>query len=502
MSMATTSANGGAVEKIFVRKFPTHRNPHLDKWVSWWLIQLYGSCRYTGLASAELDFCGHIAPMNDAEFDRLGLAPIGIGYSRLDEHLPNGARIPEECSATLTAKWLNLRGKTDLEPLLEEVEYFDSNTGASLRHLSELIKVATRRMDNPILLYRAWIKPALDAIHDSLILGLNRRAGIRSVVSEWNRVKDKILHKNFVPDPKAREEIETYILSMLKGSDSVYKRGLDDPSRRSVTNLAYILNAMYQNGNPDEDTREWSLFAFSKMVEDQMDFFECLKICEKTETFPIQTRVWGKDKVIRGIIVQGDRPNLLKAARHKNGGDAQVVIKLGSSGNVIQVDQGVPGITLRWVARMIRWYELPKDRFGKLLDNDTDLQSLSNPGTHPKVQNWYYFAKGEQFFNGCDTHSATPTRIHVWALQEILMFGFDGDLSWEWFKIHQPSEQSHYNPRRTIKIRAKRTERLTEHLLKPAPEKSDRTVQDEGIQIEAIAPPDERGLEQEVFQGK
>jgi len=82
------------------------------------------------------------------------------------------------------------------------------------------------------------------------------------------------------------------------------------------------------------------------------------------------------------------------------------------------------------------------------------------------------------------------------------MFGFDGDLSWEWFKIHQPSEQSHYNPRRTIKIRAKRTERLTEQLLKPAPEKPDRTVQDEGIQIEAIAPPDERGLEQEVFQGK
>ena len=104
-----------------VRRLPVHKEAHFDELIAATILKRFGQSYFPGIQDARLECWDGMPEGKSWEdlFFNYQILPVGMGFSPLDEHLPDGTRIPNECAATLAAKAVDLWEDRALMPLLK-----------------------------------------------------------------------------------------------------------------------------------------------------------------------------------------------------------------------------------------------------------------------------------------------------------------------------------------------------------------------------------------------
>ncbi len=376
-----------------------HKSPHLDEIVAYYLLKVYGMLK-ASVRFVDADITG-----TEADHDRNCVLPIGCGDNcRFNEHRKGIERLKGECATTLAAKFLGINELPEVKRLIAEVLKCDTEAGCMPTQLAELVKVANRSMPGNYLGVLTWVTTALKAIIHNEQYHFTALPGEKSLVDLLKAMDAE--GKYFSEDSRIREHLFRISHDSLRRSD------------KCITELASILQAMHRLPYKAEDISTWLETPLLQITSDQLQFWQLVDLYKKQEIIPVRAMDNRGEYELKLMVIESDDLQAPRAARFTG---ADIVLCRTSKGNVmISVDTRIPDLNLSNVVRMIRWMDLPKK-----ITNEPSWLDLGVPGAHDLhcLAHWYYFKKGEQIFNGSQTHSAPPTKIPTEALVEAIKYG-------------------------------------------------------------------------------
>jgi hypothetical protein len=384
----------------FIREVVMHQNPHWDEVVAYYLWYQYGDKKFQNTKGAAIRFVESDPVGTDEEFDKDGILPIGCGKGRFDEHREGVERLEGECATTLVAKYLGIRNKPELERLIDETLHFDTHEGCASTQLPEILKRAHRNtsdnyatMDWALLPIAAMVR--LEKYHYA------KRKGEKNLVDIMKESVEKGL---YTEDPR----IQKRMTDLLQQSEQ--------DKERSITELAYVLQALYRNGYDEDAISSWLVTPLDQIVTDQIEFWKEVEICKTRKVRKIIAKIDNQEFALRLIVCRSDSLHAQKAARYLG---ANVVLVRNSRGNVqIYIDTRIRGLSLRTAAKMIRWLEPSRD------SRNVRFSKLGYVGKGSETDLWYYFEKAEMLFNGTMTQVERPTQIKIVELVNVLQHAF------------------------------------------------------------------------------
>ncbi|MDB5239288.1 MAG: hypothetical protein JWO00_623 [Candidatus Parcubacteria bacterium] len=398
---------------ITIKEIVMHQNPHLDEITGYYILSKYGQGKFLGLSSAPIRFVEDDPVGTDEEFDKAGILPIGCGKGRFDEHRKKTERLEDECAATLIAKYLGVHNKPELKRLLSEVLYFDTHSGCASTQLAEIVKAAHRTTKDTYEIVN-WALLALGAIVEFEKNNYGPREGEKTLVEV---MRTSVAQGLYTEDERVRQ----FMFNQMHSSE---KSKAD-----SVTELAFIVQALYRNAYTEDNVSDWLVTPLDQMVLDQLEFWKEVEKRKKSKPLEIQAKLEGEERKLLFLVCKSDSLHAQKAARYLGG---QVVVVRNSKGNVqIYVDTTIQGLNLSEAARMIRWLELPKEKRGMM-----EWKTAGVSGEHPAVKEWYYFKKGEMLFNGSSTHVRKPTQLSLPVIINTLQHAFHPLGVEAWWRKH------------------------------------------------------------------
>lgn len=386
---------------VAVRQVLLHLNSHLDEFLAYLLLRLFGEKMFPGISNACLRYVQSDIAGSEVDHDREGILPIGCGGGRFDEHRGPNERLPGECATTLVAKFLVV-GK-ELDGLIQEVLMCDTKSGCTPTMMAEVIKAANRQnRQNGTNLVLNWALKGLDATiiqeryHYAPVLGEKSLLEIYEII-----IKDC----SYVDNPKVDRYLRKQINASTQNKD------------KALTELAHIVEALFRRGYKMDDVINWVDFAVRVICFDQEEFQEQVEILRNMAPIGVKmTCPGGGNRTLNLVVCESDSTQAPKAARYLG---ADLVILRQSSGNVqIFSDNKIDGLNFDNVVRMIRWLELSAK-----MKNTVDWNGLGREGKHQDIDQWYYFRRGGMIFNGSETHRVQPTKISTQALIEVLKYG-------------------------------------------------------------------------------
>lgn len=381
-----------------------HKSPHLDEILAYYLLMVYGGLKAC-IRFVDKDISG-----SEEEHDRNGVLPIGCGKNcRFNEHRSGIERIKGECATTLVAKFLWPDGAlSEVQKLITEVLECDTKAGCSPTQLADLVKVCNRSMKGNDQGVVKWAMLAIEAIIWDQQYHFAGVPGEKTLIDHLKQMDtdEQYLKSQFSADKRVREHMFRIMHDSMKVSDT------------RVTELGYVVKALYHRPRLEADIMNWLETPFIQMSSDQLEFWKLVdqfKGKKMVEVVMLDHR--GKDRWIKLMVVDSDNLQAHRAARYAG---ADIVVVRNAKGNVmVCVDTRIPCLSLSNAIRMIRWLELPVKAKGSVSWSD-----LGVPGahTHASLAHWYYFKKGEQLFNGSQTTSAPPTQLSVDAIVKAIKF--------------------------------------------------------------------------------
>ncbi|HTK33351.1 MAG TPA: hypothetical protein VL335_02260 [Candidatus Paceibacterota bacterium] len=381
-----------------------HKSPHLDEILAYYLLMVYG-----GL-NAYIRFVDKDISGSEEEHDRNGILPIGCGENcRFNEHRSGIERIKGQCATTLVAAFLWPDCvPNEIKQLIAEVLECDTKAGCSPTQLADLVKVCNRSMKGNDQGVIKWAMLAIQAIIWDQQYHFAGVPGEKTLIDHLKLmdVDEQYLKSHFSADKRVREHMFRIMHESMKASEG------------RVTELGYIVKALYHFSRSGSDIMSWLETPLIQMSGDQIEFWKLVdqfKGKKMVEVIMIDQR--GKDRWIKLMVVESDNLQAHRAARYAG---ADIVVVRNTKGNVmVCVDTRIPGLNLSNAVRMIRWLELPVKAKGSVSWFD-----LGVPGAHAhsSLAHWYYFKKGEQLFNGSQTISAPPTQLPVDAIVKAIKY--------------------------------------------------------------------------------
>ncbi|MDE1966839.1 MAG: hypothetical protein KGI45_02075 [Patescibacteria group bacterium] len=412
-----TAAAIGTVVISKVLRFLIHMRPHLDEILGRLLVVLYGKRQFVDAEHAQVLFVEGDPAGNDATFDRDGDIPIGISNSRFNEHVGPEGRMEEECASTLVAKFLHVEENEELTDLLASTLFYDTHGECPNTHIAEMIKAATRVDPDSSLKIMNRATTMLEAMIVRKKYGIAAISGEMTLAEIFKAWKDK-QSDEIAANPDAFAHLERSIEKSMARSEEVCE-------------LSYIVTSLFRRQfYTDDQILDMIFETLDDMWYDQRRFWAKLEeIREEDRFIPIQALLKSgfggdeKEATLKLYACYDDDMLTQKAARFAG---ADIVVQVSSSYNVQIFTKSRPGLSLANPVKMIRWMELPFE-----LRDKVSWQELSMPGTIRGVEHWYYFRKGQMFFNGSLTKKARPAlgpgRMSLQAIVEVCQHAFHPD---------------------------------------------------------------------------
>ncbi len=397
-----------------------HTYFHLDEAEALRRSKGYGEDALPGITGANVRFTQGLKPQTDAVFDANKILPIGCGGGRFDEHRGEDERLEGECATTLVSKCLGLQEDSVLKQIADEVLRCDTERGVRNTELAEIIKMAHRRLEGNEIVLR-WCMKVLHSLHSQLFANYARVTGEKTL----EQLFAEMAKQNRFPDERARTHLGKLVAESMERKD------------KSITELAFLTECLYRT-TTDGDAAEFVKFALGHMYNDQVAFWEAVEECKSGNWFHTSALCnHGRTQTVARLPVLSicsDNPLVQRAARRKEAGGAAVVIVRTKNGNTSVFVDDSKGINLTAFTRMVRWLELPKDKYGKLTV-EISWDELGKEGKLKKVPQWYFFKKAEQLFNGSLTlPDVPPTQIRIRAIEEIAENAFHPGLFRDWME--------------------------------------------------------------------
>lgn len=164
--------------------------------------------------------------------------------------------------------------------------------------------------------------------------------------------------------------------------------------------LAQLVKVLHQQ-NGVETVLKFIAFAISALYNDQCAFVEAQRIVDQPECL---TPIWNSSKEREYFLcaVEGDNPNLSKAARGRNGVNALLVVQKNSKGQIyISSNKKLGMRNLDLLAAMLRRQE----QEARELEPITDPCQLAADGM---CQGWYHQKEAAALFCGSLTQPHLP----------------------------------------------------------------------------------------------
>lgn len=149
-----------------------HGRPDLDAITGIWLLKKFGKEKFPGIAKARIEFLengGELPEEKSAdELEKEGIIYVDCGRGRFDHH--PAAEYPEDCAATLIAKYLEIDDDPTLETILRFVVNNDLKGQSHPFDLAYTIKLMHGHHPNEPEQVISWAIEALEAkYHDQLL---------------------------------------------------------------------------------------------------------------------------------------------------------------------------------------------------------------------------------------------------------------------------------------------------------------------------------------------
>ncbi len=157
----------------------------------------------------------------------------------------------------------------------------------------------------------------------------------------------------------------------------------------------------------------------AKYVE-QKDFHITAK--KEAEKAVLEEVATASGKILRMVKIETDCEAIPKYLKSQLGGNADVVIKRNSRGQV-QIFNNKFNLDLTDTAQILRLVE--QENHDKVVT--WDFETLGSEGKVPGCDEWHYFPKGRMLFNGSLTAPNTPaTSIPLVDIQALVKIGISG----------------------------------------------------------------------------
>ncbi|MFA6536487.1 MAG: hypothetical protein WCT25_03635 [Candidatus Paceibacterota bacterium] len=404
---------------IPVDEILTHARAHWDELVAWKLLIWYGEKFFPGISKAKLFFAGATTEGTDAMFDQRKILRIACG-GRFDEHRNGGSgRIPGKCSTILVADYIELADAPYLRRLFKETLECDERNVSATR-FPQIMKAAYRAFPNdPAFIFRKS-QCVVAAIIKAEMCQFAPKANEPTLTSLFEEVlKERAEH---FTDEKAIEHIKR-----------LYAES-DRAGEEFVTELSFIVKAMFRRDDPIKDISDWVWFVSGILYADQVAFRTARDFCKANA---VEHRVVMQNgRHLRLGVVQTDLESALQVMLYfkydiviiKNG-KGQVQVCTAKSARERH------GVNLGNFVRMWRWLELP------VQDKETyTWQQLGVAGNHEGVDTVYYHrgsqeASVENAYNGTTTHpNVPPTRVALDMLVNCIQHAFTVDGVAQWMR--------------------------------------------------------------------
>jgi len=390
-----------------------HTKPHLDEIMGRVVAMIYGKNIFLGIDKAPVIFLeGDLLGNNDL-YDYRGDLPIGCGEgARFNEHLVMGGRIKDESSTSLIARALGLRDYPVLKELVDEVTYFDNNTGASQTMLGNLVKTA-----------HAFYKDG-SKVMDIFTLALHAI----------------ILCKQYSPAEASDEMTPSQLLAnfLAKNPDKFPKDATDRVAKlfassvysKRITELGNVIRCLYRAGRiwgqGNQRAEDFFGFVLNILVSDYLAFnAEVEYIREGITPFGILTKTKRGERRYRSFAMWSNSPRSQKAARRAG---AHIVLIGNSQKNYqIYTSNRLPPGSLNYVLCMLRTLET-----GEKNPNWTVMKSQ---GYAFDGDIWY--GHNGSIYNGTLTHRVRSSSLPMAAIKEVLQYGFHPEGITTWCKKHK-----------------------------------------------------------------
>lgn len=440
------------MEPYLVKLILTHVLPHLDEAVAIWLIRKFGLAAFLGADKAEIKFVERAPNAPALALQKAGYLYIGLcegaGLHSVDEHrrvsetAPDG-RVPGECAATLAAKRAGLTPNEhpSLWHLLMEVYRCDSKGGVRYTQLAEIMKLLGRVRKGGSEEVLKLLFPVLDAIV------LQHTMSFTAVPEEMSlsEIFSKYLAKYAISDKRIIKDIEDRIIESQQRTDG------------SVTDLAYVVQAMYRTGCSVETITHFCFMVFEAWHYDQVEFYEVLPVIDRSLKKLVRVKLSDNKEVgMLAVVVRSDSYSALRAANYRQ---HRFVVIENSEGNVqVFVNGKVSNrVSLNNFVGMVRLLETPAGERGALKARihqeliKAGVSGLETPQAiaeacwnrlcqtkgEYQVDNWYYHYTKDgvrALLNGSHTHRARPTSRKLDILVDALVNSHHPGLTARWMR--------------------------------------------------------------------
>lgn len=400
---------------IAVKEGLTHAKADWDEIVANCLFMWYGEECFPGSSKSTLQFAS-VTPVGlEKDYLDQGTVVFGCGESpdgqpfMFNEHVSGGTgRIPDKCSAILVAEYIGVADKPCLRRLLVETYECDTK-GVSATRFPQIVKAAHRAFPKDPLFVVRQAREVVRIIIRAEMRNLIAKEGEPTLVSLFARVL-KARPEQF-GDLKAVEHIKGLFAKS------------DETGGELVTELSFIVKAMFRDGKTLEDLTEWMHFVSKVLYADQMAFQAALVCCkDNAQEFEVDVV---KGPRLRLGVIRTDLAGVLQAMLYFR---YDVVVIQNSKGQVqvcTSKKMRSRGFKITSAVEMWRWLELsPEDK------RRYKLSDLGVAGNHPAVDNIFYHRGDEDnsvenVYNGSTTHPGVrPTQVALQAIIELIQYSF------------------------------------------------------------------------------
>ncbi len=412
-----TSSSVVGTRIIPIEAFVSHCHIHLDEVAATWLVATLGYKFFPGAEKAPIRFVAGNPRGGDADYDSDKVLPLGCGGGRFDEHTPNG-RKPDECSATLVAKYLGVEGRPGIKEILVEVLRCDQDVGTHGLQMAELIKAAHRCLPGGDRSVVKWAMMGLGWACRQIKMSYSPQNGTEpgavSMFEKW-LLRDK-------PDDK----VKSFIRRLCEESEQ----------RQDVTGVDFIIRAMHRGGKTIDEIGEWTLSAFRWIQTDQEQFHKAVSEI-KTGKPDKQTRVAvgdaseahffrtntpdGGGRFVQVLVVRtGDMSDKFLARRAHRAAmwlkPAVLIMRHPDGHTQVFCHQkaGLHPDVSADIAAQLRYYEGGREA-GLTWD------ALQKSGDTECSPVWYYFKKAQAVMNGSESHPGVkPTELGLQTVIDVV----------------------------------------------------------------------------------
>lgn len=415
---------------------PTHVRPDFDEILGIALARGCGEELFPGVSNAKIEYwpTGETPDGRPfAEWMARGYFPsIGIAGSVCDEHAsPSQAKAEGECSATLTAELLGVRGHPVLASILRVAQVSDTKASTGPFTIPGIVQSLHRLFPNDPDRVMRWTVGGIRAkwVAEERRISSTQvevaggtphaeRVPFLDLVSRWIMAK----FGNGAPVPVKVNPLAVLRILRLEDDEGLrpiarlvenFKVGtsLHPFSIEAITPLFYDIYSASL-------VEEWVADALEARWNDQRLFLEARAEFNaramKTMIFP------DGENGVRVAFVDSDNERMNKASRSTGCGGCELLIQKGSRGNIQVFVDSQSRLDLRYIVGALRHEE--QILAGQMVCTDPDV--LECEGKVAGIPEWYYqrFSQGGQLIlNGSPKYPAVPpTRISPQTIRRIV----------------------------------------------------------------------------------